>query len=53
VGTKDFASYIAKIRQSKADGVYLALPGQDAPSISSRRTIRPQREVKPIMEILD
>ena len=30
VGTKDFASYIAKIRQSKAEGVYLALPGQDA-----------------------
>jgi len=30
VGTKDFASYIAKIRQSKADGRLLALPGQDA-----------------------
>src|SRR5438477_58717 len=30
VGTKDFASYIAKIRQSRAEGCYLALPGQDA-----------------------
>ena len=30
VGTKDFASYIAKIRQSKAEGVYLVLAGQDA-----------------------
>ena len=30
VGTKDFASYIAKIRQSKAEGVYLvaARPGR-------------------------
>src|SRR2546427_12651523 len=30
VGTKDFASYIAKIRQPRADGVYLGLPAQDA-----------------------
>src|SRR5947208_9225103 len=30
VGTKDFASYIAKIRQSRAAGVYLVLPGHDA-----------------------
>src|SRR5213083_1827895 len=30
VGTKDFASYIGKIKQSRAEGVYLALPGQDA-----------------------
>src|SRR5216110_1460001 len=30
VATKDFGSYIAKIRQSRADGVYLVLAGQDA-----------------------
>src|SRR5437899_9798310 len=30
VGTKDFASYIAKIRQSRAEACYMALPGQDA-----------------------
>jgi len=35
-GTKDFASYIAKIGKSKADGVYLALPGQDATIYSSK-----------------
>ncbi|MBI4629217.1 MAG: ABC transporter substrate-binding protein, partial [Candidatus Rokubacteria bacterium] len=28
VGTKDFASYIGKIRQSRAEGCYLVLPGQ-------------------------
>src|SRR5437762_4125587 len=30
VGTKDFASYVAKIKQSGAQGCYMALPGQDA-----------------------
>jgi branched-chain amino acid transport system substrate-binding protein len=29
IGTKDFSSYITKIRQSGADGVYLVLSGDD------------------------
>ena len=29
IGTKDFATYITKIRQSGADGVYLVLAGDD------------------------
>jgi len=54
VGTKDFASYIAKIRQSKAEGVYLVLVGQDA-SIFLRQAheFGVTRETKPIMEILE
>ncbi len=54
VGTKDFASYISKIRQARAEGCYLALPGQDA-TIFLRQAhqfgLTP--EVKPIMEILE
>jgi branched-chain amino acid transport system substrate-binding protein len=54
VGTKDFASYIAKIRQSRADGVYLALPGQDATIyMKQAHQFGLNREVKPIMEILE
>src|SRR5204863_5708140 len=54
VGTKDFASYIAKIRQSRADGVYLALPGQDATIyLKQAHQFGLNREVKPIMEILE
>jgi len=54
VGTKDFGSYISKIRQSKAQGVYLVLVGQDA-SIFLRQAheFGLTREVKPIMEILE
>src|SRR2546430_3500811 len=54
VGTNDFASYIAKVRQSKADGVYLALPGQDATIyLKQAHQFGLNREVKPIMEILE
>ena len=54
VGTKDFASYIAKIRQSKAEGVYLALPGQDATIyLKQAHQFGLNQEVKPIMEILE
>jgi branched-chain amino acid transport system substrate-binding protein len=54
VGTKDFASYIAKIRQSRAEGVYLALPGQDATIyMKQAHQFGLNREVKPIMEILE
>ena len=54
VGTKDFASYIAKIRQSKAEGVYLVLAGQDATIyLRQAHQFGLSREVKPIMEILE
>ena len=54
VGTKDFASYIAKIRQSRAEGCYLALPGQDATIfLKQAHQFGLTREVKPIMEILE
>lgn len=54
IGTKDFASYIAKIRQSRPDGVYLALPGQDATIfLKQAHQFGLTREVKPIMEILE
>jgi branched-chain amino acid transport system substrate-binding protein len=54
IGTKDFGSYISKIRQSKAQGVYLVLVGQDA-SIFLRQAheFGLTKEVKPIMEILE
>jgi len=54
VGTKDFASYIAKVRQSRAEGCYLALPGQDATIfLKQAHQFGLNREVKPIMEILE
>src|SRR2546427_8734015 len=54
VGTKDFASYIAKIRQSRAEGCYLALPGQDATIfLKQAHQFGLSREVKPIMEIVE
>ncbi|MBI2202954.1 MAG: ABC transporter substrate-binding protein [Candidatus Rokubacteria bacterium] len=54
VGTKDFASYIGKIKQSKADGVYLVLPGQDATIfLKQAHQFGVTREIKPIMEIVE
>src|SRR5436309_3981709 len=54
VGTKDFASYIAKVRQSRAQGCYLALPGQDATIfLKQAHQFGITREVKPIMEIVE
>src|SRR5216110_3143704 len=54
VGTKDFASYIGKIKQAKVDGVYLVLPGQDATIfLKQAHQFGLNREVKPIMEILE
>src|SRR6266705_1064769 len=54
VGTKDFASYVAKIKQSGAQGCYMALPGQDA-TIFFKQAYQfgLTREVKPIMEIVE
>ena len=54
VGTKDFAPYIAKIRQSRAEGCYLALPGQDSTIfLKQAHQFGLTREVKPIMEIVE
>jgi branched-chain amino acid transport system substrate-binding protein len=54
VGTKDFASYIAKIRQSRAEGVYLVLVGQDATIfLKQAHQFGLTKDVKPIMEILE
>ena len=54
VGTKDFASYIAKVKQSGAQGVYLVLVGQDATIfLKQAHQFGLSREVKPIMEILE
>jgi branched-chain amino acid transport system substrate-binding protein len=54
VGTKDFASYIGKIKQSRAEGCYLALPGQDATIfLKQAHQFGLNREVKPIMEIVE
>src|ERR687888_2572430 len=54
VGTKDFASYIAKVKQSRAEGCYIALPGQDATIyLKQAHQFGLNREVKPIMEILE
>src|SRR6266478_5436169 len=51
---KDFASYVAKIKQSGAQGCYMALPGQDA-TIFFKQAYQfgLTREVKPIMEIVE
>jgi branched-chain amino acid transport system substrate-binding protein len=54
VGTKDFASYVSKIKQSRAEGCYLALPGQDATIfLKQGHQFGVTREVKPIMEIVE
>jgi branched-chain amino acid transport system substrate-binding protein len=54
LGTKDFASYIAKVKQSGAQGCYLVLPGQDATIFFKQASqFGLTREVKPIMEILE
>ena len=54
VGTKDFASYIAKIRQSRAEACYMALPGQDATIFFKQASqFGLTREVKLVTEILE
>ena len=54
VGTKDFASYIGKIKQANAEGVYLVLVGQDATIfLKQAHQFGVTRETKPIMEILE
>jgi branched-chain amino acid transport system substrate-binding protein len=54
VGTKDFASYIAKVKQSRAEGCYIALPGQDSTIFFKQaHQFGLTREVKMILEILE
>jgi branched-chain amino acid transport system substrate-binding protein len=54
VGTKDFASYIGKVKQSRAEGCYLVLPGQDATIfLRQAHQFGLTKDVKPIMEIVE
>jgi branched-chain amino acid transport system substrate-binding protein len=54
VGTKDFASYIAKVKQAKPDGCFLVLVGQDATIFFKQaEQFGLMREVKLMMEILE
>jgi len=54
VGTKDFASYIAKIKQARADSCYIVMPGQDATIfIRQAHQFGLTREVRLVMEILE
>jgi branched-chain amino acid transport system substrate-binding protein len=54
VGTKDFAPYIAKVKQSGAEGCYLVLVGQDATIfLRQAHQFGLTKEVKPIMEIVE
>jgi branched-chain amino acid transport system substrate-binding protein len=54
VGTKDFASYISKVKQARAEGCFLVLVGQDATIfLKQAHQFGLTREVKPIMEILE
>ena len=53
LNTKDFGTYIAKIRQAKPDGVFLVMPGQDS-TIMFKQSAQfgLSRETKLIHEIL-
>ena len=54
VGTKDFASYISKIKQARADSCYIVMPGQDATIfIKQAAQFGLTRDVKLVMEIVE
>ncbi len=54
IGTKDFSTYITKIRQSGADGCFLVLQGDDnAAFLSQARDYRLQDKVQLITSIVD
>ena len=54
VGTKDFAAYISKIRQARADACYIVMPGQDATIfIKQAAQFGLTRETKLVMEIVE
>ncbi len=54
IGTKDFSTYITKIRQSGAEGCFLVLQGDDnAAFLSQARDYRLQDKVQLITSIVD
>jgi branched-chain amino acid transport system substrate-binding protein len=54
MGTKDFSTYITRIRQSGADGVYLVLSGDDfAAFLSQAKQYRLGDKVQMLTELLD
>jgi branched-chain amino acid transport system substrate-binding protein len=54
VGTKDFASYIAKVKEAKPDGCYLVLVGQDATIFFKQAAqFGLTKDVRLMMEILE
>ncbi len=54
VGTKDFASYIAKIKEAKPDACYLVLVGQDATIFFKQAAqFGLTKDVRMMMEILE
>ena len=54
VGTKDFASYIGKIKEAKPDGCYLVLVGQDATIFFKQAAqFGLTKDVRLMMEILE
>ena len=54
LGTKDFASYIAKVKQAKPDGCFIVVPGQDATILFKQAAqVGLTKETRFIMEILE
>ena len=54
LGTKDFASYISKIKQAKPDGVMVVLAGQDSTIfVKQAAQFGLTKETKLVMEILE
>jgi branched-chain amino acid transport system substrate-binding protein len=54
MGTKDFSTYITRIRQSGADGVYLVLSGDDnAAFLSQAKQYRIGDKVQLLTELID
>lgn len=54
LNTKDFASYITKIKQAKPDAYYVVVPGQDAIIFSKQaHQFGLSREAKPMWENLE
>jgi branched-chain amino acid transport system substrate-binding protein len=54
MGTKDFSTYIAKIRQSGADGVYLVLAGDDNNAfLAQAKQYRLAEKMQMLTEVVD
>ena len=52
-GTKDYSTYVTKIRQSGADGVYLVLPGDDNNAFLAQAAQYQLPEMAMLTEIVD